>query len=322
MSVRELRPIPLRLSDYDDVEARIVAVFREGLYWPLTRELTLTRRSISNASDALSRAIRAGHVRYSRGRFSGRFTASISRTLSKLGATWDRATETWRLPSAELPPDLKADIATSEARFQERVDAAQRRLARLDTGKLARSFVASDLFDRSIHRTDGDVRRTLKAVSVAPQLSEGDRRRIAEEWQENLRLYIKGFADEEILDLRRRIRKSVESGNRHEALVGTIRRSFGVTERKAKFLARQETNLLVTRLKEARYRAAGVVEYRWRCVAGSPKHPVRPAHRKLDGTLQRFDTPPITSEPGQPVRRNNPGQDFNCRCVAIPVVKF
>jgi SPP1 gp7 family putative phage head morphogenesis protein len=99
-----------------------------------------------------------------------------------------------------------------------------------------------------------------------------------------------------------------------------IRESFGVTEKKAKFLARQETGLLMAKFKESRYTESGIHQYKWRCSAGSAKHPVRPSHKVLDGRVFRWDTPPITTAPDEPQRRNNPGEDFNCRCVAIPIV--
>lgn len=323
---RELKPIPLRLSDFDAIEARIKRVFREVIFWPLMRELKSSEATaaprLSNASDDLLKALRSGKVSYSSGAFSGRLTAKVSRQLKKAGAKWDRKAQVWKLPLKDMPYDLRAEIAVSEARFKDRMRAVDKKLSAIDSTFIANKFAAADLFDKAIRRTDRDIATTLKAISIAPRLSPESARKIADEWERNLRLYIRGFADEEIIELRKSIKKSVFAGNRHETMIDAIRKSYGVTERKAKFLARQETNLLVTKLKETRYAESGVTEYRWRCVAGSPKHPVRRAHRKLDGTVQKFNHPPIVSEPGQAVRRANPGQDFNCRCVAVPIVKF
>ena len=92
-----------------------------------------------------------------------------------------------------------------------------------------------------------------------------------------------------------------------------------MSQRKAKFLASQETRLLTSKLKEVRYKDVGIDEYIWQTVKGTPEHPVRPMHKKLNGTKQRFSSPPITNEKGQ---RNNPGEDYRCRCVARPIVKF
>jgi SPP1 gp7 family putative phage head morphogenesis protein len=320
--VLELKPIPICISEFDGIEERIKRAFLEQLYWPLMRELTLPSKQLQNASDSLLRAIQTGRVLFSRGVFSGRFTASISKQLKSIGATWDRKTETWRLPLAEVPHDLRSAIATSEARFQEKLAAVDRKLSAFDPTSIASNLRMADLLDRALWRVDGDVAATLKGISVSPELTPAQAKKISEEWGENLKLYIRDFAAEEIVKLRKDVQKSVLAGNRFDALVSTIRKSYGATESKAKFLARQETNLLITKYKELRYRDAGVDEYRWQCVAGSPKHPVRPAHKKLAGKIFRWQAPPITSESNEPERRNNPGQDFNCRCVAVPVVRF
>ena len=58
--------------------------------------------------------------------------------------------------------------------------------------------------------------------------------------------------------------------------IGAIQKSYGVTANKAKFLARQETKLLTTTLKEVRYVDAGVTKYKWKSVTGTAAHPVRP----------------------------------------------
>ena len=41
--------------------------------------------------------------------------------------------------------------------------------------------------------------------------------------------------------------------------------------------------------------------------------------RSEKGEVFKFSNPPIDSPNGS---RHNPGQNYNCRCIAIPVVKF
>jgi SPP1 gp7 family putative phage head morphogenesis protein len=79
---------------------------------------------------------------------------------------------------------------------------------------------------------------------------------------------------------------------------------------------------MIAAYKKEKYTSAGVNKYKWRCVAGSPLHPVRPSHKALNGKIFSFDDPPITTMPGEPVRRNNPREDYGCRCHAVPIVEF
>lgn len=324
-TLRLLAPIRLRTREFDELENRIVTAFREALYWPLMVELNLPRRAMMNAAgkeSPLLKAIQSGKVMFSGGVFSGKFTAAVSRELVEYGAKWDKRSGTYKLSATDLPPTLRAAIATAEARFQEKMAAVEKKLAQFSPADIAGKIRMADLFDSTIQHVEGELKKTLKAMSVPTDLTPERAKRLATEWSENLDLYIRDFADEEILNLRKDVQKSVLAGNRYEQLVGSIQKSYGVTQNKAKFLARQETNLMVTKFKEARYADAGVTEYKWQCVVGSAMHPVRPAHKKLDGKVFRFDHPPITSEPNEPQRWNNPGQDFNCRCAAIPIVRF
>lgn len=326
----ELEPIDISLNEFDELEKRIKAAFLERLYMPVLREFKLGRLVVRNAPDSLLRAIESGRITYRRGVFRGKLNAQITKNLKDLGARWDQRTSTFRLPLAQMPMDYRAAISTSEARFSEKLEAIDRHLAQILPSEIAEAIKSADLFDKTLWTVDRDVESTLEGLAVTAKLTPAQAQKIADEWQENLGISIKSFADEEILKLRESVRKSIFAGNRYESLVGSIQKSYGVTERKAKFLARQETNLLLTKFKETRYTSAGVMKYRWACVhMPKDKTPaqhtpgnVRYSHAVLDGKVFSWNDPPITSAPNEPQRRNNPGADYNCRCMAIPIVDF
>lgn len=314
-----LRPIKESAADYEKIEARIKSAFKEVLYEPLIRELNL---ATTPAATKLLEAIQTGRVTFSRGTFRGRFNASVTKELRGLGAEFDLKTGTFKLLQRELPYELRTAVAASESRFQERLARIDRKISQNLPEEIAGSIKVTELFDSTLYKVDRDFKKTLSHITVPPDLTPERRKRIAEEWQENLDIWIKDFAVEEILKLRKAIQKSAFAGNRYESMVKSIQRSYGVTESKAKFLARQETGLLMAKFKETRYVDAGVNEYIWKCVAGSKNHPVRPRHKSLENKIFRWDNPPITTAPDEPARRNNPGQDFNCRCFAVPIVRF
>lgn len=321
----ELKPIKETTEDYEAIEKRIKELFRKLIYLPLLKEFGEPKRMLANAidgKDALLYALHTGRVTFNRGTFSGKFNASISKELKRLGAKWDRTQGSWKLPLASLPQEYRSAIAASEIKFQEKIAGIDRKLAQILPEEIAGQFKGSDLFDRTLWKTDRNFAASVKGITVAPQLTLEARKRIAEEWEKNLQLYIQDFTSKEILELRANMKKSVFSGNRFESAVKAIQDSYGVSANKAKFLARQETSLLMTKFKQTRYEDAGVKEYRWGTVTGSKLHPVRPAHKRLDGKIFRWDDPPIVTEAGEPIRRCNPGQDYNCRCFARPIVRF
>lgn len=318
--LKELPPLKTDLAEIEELEKLIKKAFMKELYGPLLIALSEPKSILNAKSDALREALKSGRIRYTGMGFYGKFSGELGKELRDLGAVYDKWMGAYLIARYKLPPYLQKAIDQSEIRFQKRVERVQAAISKIVPEKITEVIKSAGVFEKLLKKTDRDVERALKQITVTPKLSKDARDRIATEWQNNMDLYIKGFTKSEIARLRKAVMQSTLAGNRYETMVRSIQKRYGVSERKAHFWARQETNLLVTKMKEIRYEEAGVHWYRWRCVIGSPTHPVRPAHKALDGKLFRFDDPPITTEPGQPVRRNNPGCDWNCRCVAIPLL--
>lgn len=318
----ELRSIRIEASDFESIEAKIKELFKRQIYFPILREMRLPQNVLKNSVDDLLEAIRSGRITFSLGLFSGSFNASISKELRKLGAKWDSKGNAWKIYLSDLPIEVKHAISSSAYKFQEKLWSIDKKLAQILPDKIAGQLSVSKNFDSALWKVEKDFHASVKGITIAPQLNPVSVKKIADEWENNMRLWIKDFTAEEITRLRGDIKKAVFAGNRYESAIKSIQASYGVSAGKAKFLARQETNLLMTKFKEGRYKDAGVIYYKWGCVAGSKHHPVRASHKALEGKIFSWDNPPVTSGPGEPVRRNNPGEDFNCRCFARPVVKF
>lgn len=318
--VIELKPIKESTEDFEAIELRLRRLFRERIYLPLMRELASPQRLENAADDALTRALRSGRVTFSRGTFSGRFDADLSRELKKLGAVWSKREEAFKLTLSDMSPELRGLIAATEFKFQEKIAEIDRKLAQILPEEIADEFSGAKLFDRTLWKTERSFQASVRNITVAPQLTAATAKRVSDEWETNMKKWIKDFTEEEIGELRAGLKKSVFAGNRYETAVKTIQKSYGVSANKAKFLARQETSLLMSKFKEVRYTDAGVNEYKWKCVAGSKAHPVRPDHKRLENRVFRWDNPPVTNS--KTGARNNPGEDFGCRCLAQPIVRF
>lgn len=318
----ELKPQLGTPSEWDAIEKRIRAVFRKEIYQPLIKEFSGHKLKFTNALYGLNEALQAGTVQYWQGRFSGKFNSKISKELKALGAKWDRQTSTWKLLKKDLPLESRMAISASRTQFDKKISRIDAILAKILPEEIADKIKVSELFDASLFKIDRNFQSSLRKITVAPQLTPERRKFIADEWEANLKLYIKGWVGDEVLQLRQKVKKSVFAGNRYENLIGHIVKSYGVSVNKAKFLARQETSLATAKFRSVRYQDAGVDWYKWGCVSGSAKHPVRPWHRSLEGRAFRWDDPPVTTEPGTASRKNNPHEDFNCRCFAIPLVNY
>lgn len=316
-----LKPIKETPKDFEQIEAVIRSVFRREIYLPLIRSAGKTRKALQNKGklSEVIRAILGEKIVYHQGHFFGQLNASISRELAALGAKWDRRRMSWKLPKSEVPSEVHEAIFVAELKLKQKYIDVDKKLEKIVPEEISAKVQVGSLFEKTLNKIDREMTRSAKRFVIAPKVSEHTKKRIADEYTNNLQIYVKGWIEEEIVKLREEVQKSAFSGNRYENLAKTIQKSYGQSERKAKFLARQETSLMMTKFKESRYSEIGIEEYVWTCVSGTSNHPVRPMHKALQGKIFRWDNPPVVNEKGQ---RLNPGQDFGCRCYAKPIVKF
>lgn len=311
-----MRPIDDDPELGDKLEAEMRRLFRQELYMPLMRDLYIEPKIQNAEDDNFLEAIRSGRLVFVRGWWKGKLSAGLTKKLKSLGAKWDGSKKAFKLPASKIPKSVRAVIEASKATFDRRAELIDRKLAQFLPEAFAEKLRISRIFDGALHKVDTEFAR---ALSVEPTFTDESRARISDEYTKNFKLSIVDWTKREIVKLRGEVQKSAFAGNRYESMVDAIQKSYGVSQSKAKFLARQETNILMAKYKETRYKDAGVTEYEWVCAKGSPNHPVRPMHKKLDGKVFRFDKPPVVNIKGD---RKNPGEDYGCRCFARPIVQF
>lgn len=83
----------------------------------------------------------------------------------------------------------------------------------------------------------------------------------------------------------------------------------GFTRNRAKTIARDQTSKLNGQLTKLRQTGHGISKYVW-STAGDER--VRPTHALNEGRTFSWDNPPGAT--------GNPGDDYSCRCTAIPVL--
>ena len=322
MKTLSLKPVKESDSYFLAIERILIKIFKEEIYIPLLRELNEEPKIVKNAGikrGGLEDSLIRGQITFSHGRFKGRMNASSSRELSLLGAKWDARQGCFQIPFSFLPLHIQQIIRRSEFRFEQVLKKIDRKIAQILPEYIADQIKVSELFDKSLWKVSKHLDQSMKNIVITPKLTEKRVKDLSTEYEKSIKLHIKDFTKAQTLDLRQKMQASAMAGNRYETMIKVIQDSYNVSYNKAKFLARQETGLVLAKFKASRYLESGVSKYRWTCVAGSPNHPVRPMHKALNGTIQRWDAPPITDELGH---KNNPGEDFNCRCYGIPIVEF
>lgn len=113
--------------------------------------------------------------------------------------------------------------------------------------------------------------------------------------------------------------RSITTGNGLQDLVPYLQQQKGITDRRARFIAADQTRKAYSSINSQRMQALGVKKFKWMHSAGG-QHP-RLLHKDvLNGNIYSFDDLPVIDE--RTNERGIPGQLPNCKCFMAPVVTF
>lgn len=115
--------------------------------------------------------------------------------------------------------------------------------------------------------------------------------------------------------LKDRLGPMFERGAEPETISAAAEEEYAIADRGAKSLSRDAISQTNADLTQARMEDLGIQTYKW---VASRDERVRKLHRELDGTMQRYDDPPVADE--RTGRRANPGIVYGCRCTAVATV--
>lgn len=157
------------------------------------------------------------------------------------------------------------------------------------------------------------VKSTLGVDLFEDYYNGGNYQRLVDDWiQDNVRL-IKSVPSDSLDEMQKIVMDGWHNARSTKAIMKDLQEQFGVSKSKAKLLAVDQTSKLNAKLTQFQQTDAGCEEYTW---SSSGDAKVRDRHRELDGKTFRWDKPPIVDE--KTGRRAHPGEDYYCRCVAIP----
>lgn len=316
--MKYLPPLILREKYYAAIEREINKLFYETIYYPICcifrKRKIVALAEMINSENALIEALHEGSVYYEDGVFYGEFNSYISKELKRLGAKLRPIRGGWSLSS--LPPDVMIAVADSNVRIKEMIDSVLSVLDGIPADAVVEKSDIPDLYYHTIGEINQAILKTLDDITIIPKLTDETKVILAKKWGENLELYIQKWISQDVIKLREQIMQNTMSGQRANNIVKLIQANYNTSLNKAKFLARQETSLLMSEMRKQRYKDAGITRYKW---STSHDERVRPLHKKVNGKIFSWDNPPAVGENGE---RLEPGQDYNCRCLAVAIVDY
>lgn len=175
------------------------------------------------------------------------------------------------------------------------------------TEQVARTFVGA--VDSRASRTFGiDIYGNDEQLQTAIQASVFD----------NVRL-IRTIPEQYLNQVENIVVTNARAGNRSSTIVSQLSEEFGVSQRRARFIARDQTAKVNGAVTQKRIEAAGFEFFQW---VTSDDERVRDRHDEIAERvtaygrgIYRYDNPPL-SDRGTPIL---PGVDYGCRCGQRPV---
>lgn len=217
-------------------------------------------------------------------------------------AVTSRADAQGEPPAAQVPREV--------------AEAARRSMARAGRGILASAQLAK-VVDRAAKATDAHSRaawaRQAEAIGLEVTGDDLVLAARAKAFRKATVAKITSLAAEHV----ERVHKVLVTmeGARVETIQRAIQEATGASKSRAALIARDQVLQLNSKLTADRHKAAGITSYTW---SASRDQRVRSEHRELDGKVFEYDDPPIADK--RSGRRGHPGEVWQCRCVALPVL--
>lgn len=198
---------------------------------------------------------------------------------------------------------LKKVIRELAKRWQKQFDLAAWDLADYFTGAVTA-------------RTDATLRAILRkgGWSVKFQMTRAMRDIFNATRAQNVAL-IKSIPEQYLKNVEGLVMRSVQRGRDMGYLTKALQDNYGVTFKRAAFIARSQNNLATASMNNARQQDLGITKAKWRH-SGAGKHP-RPTHVANNGKL--YDVKKGWYDP-HVKKWILPGELPNCRCVSISVI--
>ncbi len=304
----------------DSISADVIGYFQDVIITPLESAIVGTRR---NATDtALKAAIASGVVWYAGDSFNGTFNAEISVQLSRMGARFKSRSQTFAIPLASIPLDVRqaiyeardssaktiAAIAALVLLMRANIEGAPTGIDILATERKILDAASAE-FNKALHDFD----EGRNPLGIPSSMKD-----VADDINEAVKADAKRVAMEELEKLSEELATLAATDAPLDAVKKTIERVKKRLANRTRTMSEHAAALLLSEYRREQAKRLGLSSYIWRTMRD---HRVRHDHRLLDGKQFRWDSPPITNlHTGE---RHAPGEDINCRCVPlnlIPVV--
>ena len=321
--MKVIKPVNLSEEEIIKIFKTIQEYLKDTLYKPiqdLYKNAFNKRMVLNEISNELKQAFISNKLIYKDGYITGNFNANLTRQLKNLGAVYNARKKAFQIDI--LPAELLNIVYNNQFKTKSFIyDLDEFLNAYLENLAYSIDFLNLD-YTGTINNYNKQISNNFEKFAIKPNINEYQIKSINDNYTNNSKLYIKNWLEKDIKNLRETLKKFVlEDGYSNKSIADYIQKNYKTTQQKSIFLARQESSLLLAEYTKTQYLDLGITRYKW-LTAGDER--VRDNkrgqnHKDLDGLIFSFSNPPITDlSTGE---KHNPGEAFNCRCVASPILE-
>ena len=224
---------------------------------------------------------------------------AVGRMFKKLQVDLEETTQERKVPVIDISVDIpKIDIA--DTNFQ-KID--------------------------EYHQLTKEERKNIEVPKLNLDKVAIDKRakKIAEDYTYNMDYWVKNWKAKEINTMRRDVLEMTQNGARTETIKKYFMERWGIAERKAEFLARNESGIASSVLKATHYQDMGCTHFKWLRSTSKEKRELHLEYAKETGNkygiggtnIFAFDNPPIIDE--RTGQRGLPQETYNCSCNLVGI---
>lgn len=332
---------PVRINEYflKQIATGLKKEIYDSMFKPIFE--VLGNNTVFNDKKTLTNAINSGRIYYENGAFRSNkpFSNAVADELEKLGAKYRNGA--YYIERAMLPLEIENTLALVAAREAAKVAALNGLLLRLaDT--LEQDTAVKLFIEKATERmfkklqTDLEESTTEGKVPVIEVIkTDKQAKKVTDDYVYNMDYWVKNWKSKEISLMRQDIAQMVQGGARTEIISKYIQNRWGIAERKAEFLARNESGIAGSVIKATHYQDIGCTHFMWLRSTSREKRPLHLEYAKeignqygIGGTnIFAFADPPIIEQvkagdsyiPKPNGQKGLPGQIYNCSCNLVGI---
>lgn len=332
---------PVKINEY--FLKQIAAGLKKEIHDTMFKQIfqLLNSKTIYNDKKTLTNTIQSGRIYYENGAFRSNkpFSNAVAGELENLGAKYRHGA--YYIDRALLPVEIENTLALVAAREAAKVTALNALLARL-AAIIGQETAVKLFIEKAAERMFFKLQKDLEETTGQGKLpiielikTDSQAKKVSEDYVYNMDYWVKNWKAKEIIKMRQDVAKMVQGGARTETIKKYFQSRWGIAERKAEFLARNESGIAGSVMKATHYQEMGCTHFKWLKSTSREKRPLHLEYAKTTGNqygiagtnIFSFADPPIIEQvkagesyiPKTGGQKGLPGMTYNCSCGLVGI---